>query len=455
MDMEPELVVGRLPVYGGDAEALDALLLRIRDHDLQSDKTYRDTVLLPAALLGIGGTSTAFGGIYEEHSDGAGIQATIYRDLDSRFQDRALRLFEGEGLLPSPYPRDLDLSRDELVERWNHGAGMVIWTGHGWMDSVHRVIWSADHDEDGVGDDDETSSPAFLESSDAPDLASAGGAFTWQMSCDNAWPEDAGNIATALLSGGAAGTVAATRVSYGSTPDFGETWEPRPELAGGTTAAYFYALLLSEGVTAGEALAWTKWALPGDGWLEVYDWVDCTGFAWATRALFNLYGDPTRSLELCEQDGDCDDGNPCTGSERCDQGFCVHEDVPDCSQLDSDCAVGLCDPDAGACVAEPLRDGASCDDGAWCTEDDSCSAGTCAGSERDCGSRDGWLAYCDEASESCQWTPLDSGDTGAALDGAGAGGCGCAAQGRARGMGALLLLLAGAFSGRRRRMVPD
>jgi hypothetical protein len=239
MDMEPEVFVGRLPVYGGDVDALDALLERILARDLETDKSYRHRVLLPAALFGVEGGSSATGNDYPYHQDGAGVLEYIYDELPAEFQEQALRIFEGEGLLPSPYERDLDLSKETVVQEWSQGAGLVVWAGHGWYDSVHRVVWNEDLDGDGLGDDDEISSPAFMESSDAPDLVDAGGAFTWHISCDNAWPEDPNNLGLALLSGGAAGTMAATRVSYGSTGDFGEPFFPRPDLAGGSTASTY------------------------------------------------------------------------------------------------------------------------------------------------------------------------------------------------------------------------
>ncbi len=446
MDMEPEVFVGRLPVYGGDADALDALLERILARDLEEDKSYRHRVLLPAALFGVEGGSSATGNDYPYHQDGAGVLEYIYDELPADFQAQALRIFEGEGLLPSPYERDLDLSRDTVVEQWSEGAGLVVWAGHGWYDSVHRVVWNEDLDGDGLGDDDEISSPAFMESSDAPDLVDAGGAFTWHISCDNAWPEDPNNLGLALLSGGAAATMAATRVSYGSTGDFGEPFEPRPDLAGGSSASTYYAQWLAEGATVGEAAMWTKSELPGDGWIKVYEEVDCTGFAWATRAEFNLYGDPTRSLELCDVDADCDDGNACTGIESCTDGFCVHSEVPDCSHLDSTCSAGICDPDQGACVAEPLMDGASCDDEAWCTEGDVCTDGVCGGEPRDCGTRDGWEASCDEDQDVCEWTELDTGEP--AEDDEGGGLFGCASGG---GAVSLLLTLVGWGAVTRRR----
>ena len=63
-------------------------------------------------------------------------------------------------------------------------------------------MWWSDEDGDGRGDDDEVLSPSFIESGDEDELSEAGGAFTWHISCNNAWPESGENLALSLLSGG-------------------------------------------------------------------------------------------------------------------------------------------------------------------------------------------------------------------------------------------------------------
>jgi len=70
----------------------------------------------------------------------------------------------------------------------------------------------------------------------------------------------------------------------------------------------------------------------------------------------------------CDDDGDCDDGLYCTGAETCDaQQECQPGTPIDCSYLDDGClAIGLCDEDLDACVAETDTDGLPCDDGLWC-----------------------------------------------------------------------------------------
>jgi hypothetical protein len=303
------------------------------------------------------------------------------------------------------------------------------------------MVWEDDDDKDGRADESEMAWPAFMESVDAADLDGVPGAFTFHVSCDNGFPEEQENLGAALLSGGAAATATASRPAIGMTSAWGEAWEPRPDLATASDAAWYYAVLVSEGATAGEALAYTKYGLPGDGWADEYPGTDLTGYAWMSKVEYNLYGDPTRTLEACAGDGDCDDGSPCDGTETCRDGFCVHSAGPDCSALDDGCVVGACDDATGGCVAVPRTDGAACDDGAWCTEDDACEAGACAGAARDCGDREGWVASCDEQADACVFEPGDAGGGEAAT-----GGC-AAAPGPAT---ALLALLA-ALPCRRRR----
>lgn len=86
----------------------------------------------------------------------------------------------------------------------------------------------------------------------------------------------------------------------------------------------------------------------------------------------------------------CDDGNPCTSDEVCvfDSGvlFCEGPVTVDCSGLDNACAVGVCQPATGTCLAVAQGTGMACDDGDACTLSDTCAAGSCKGESVDtCG----------------------------------------------------------------------
>ncbi len=103
----------------------------------------------------------------------------------------------------------------------------------------------------------------------------------------------------------------------------------------------------------------------------------------------------------------CDDGQFCTVNGVCQEGVCQTE-ARDCSSASDQCNVGQCDEDADACVPKPVSDGTTCNDGAFCTVNDACQAGTCTGSARDCSAagdqcNDG---ICDEQADSCVPQPV-------------------------------------------------
>ena len=71
----------------------------------------------------------------------------------------------------------------------------------------------------------------------------------------------------------------------------------------------------------------------------------------------------------CETDKDCDDGSYCNGIETCQCSMCVSGKNIDCSYLDDQCNIGICDEVNDQCYADSsYYDGYSCDDGLFCNE---------------------------------------------------------------------------------------
>jgi hypothetical protein len=82
--------------------------------------------------------------------------------------------------------------------------------------------------------------------------------------------------------------------------------------------------------------------------------------------------------------GACDDGNFCTENDTCVLGFCVGGTQKFCPSSD-ECHLGVCDEDSDSCKNITGNDGAQCDDDDPCTTVGICNAGTCAkGSQIDC-----------------------------------------------------------------------
>ncbi len=98
------------------------------------------------------------------------------------------------------------------------------------------------------------------------------------------------------------------------------------------------------------------------------------------------------------------------GASLCD-GDCALIETPDCHV--AVCNDGMYPGPIGSCVVVPGDDGAACDDGQFCTLDDSCMAGVCSGSmPNDCGLVPDpcEVVSCDEASKSCATSPVADGE---------------------------------------------
>ncbi len=90
-------------------------------------------------------------------------------------------------------------------------------------------------------------------------------------------------------------------------------------------------------------------------------------------------------------DAACDDGSYCSGTEQCDaQSGCQSGDAVDCSAIDDQCGLGVCDDAEFGCEIDPINEGQTCDDGLMCTYDDQCTDGECLG-----------LPTCDPVCEAC------------------------------------------------------
>ncbi|HUU03386.1 MAG TPA: hypothetical protein VM425_18270 [Myxococcota bacterium] len=111
---------------------------------------------------------------------------------------------------------------------------------------------------------------------------------------------------------------------------------------------------------------------------------------------------------LCQRtnmDGiNCNDDNPCTTVDACTSGTCQGVDR-DCSDFDSQCLVGACNPVTVECEPVPGQDGTSCEDGLSCTVNDACHDGSCSGKLLYCDDSDPCTRdRCDEATGECEHT---------------------------------------------------
>ena len=105
----------------------------------------------------------------------------------------------------------------------------------------------------------------------------------------------------------------------------------------------------------------------------------------------------------------CSDGDLCTQNDACQAGVCGGAPIV-CSAQDQCHGVGVCDPSTGSCT-NPVAEGVACDDGQFCTVDDTCRRGVCRGALRDCSALADQCngGVCNEATSECERAPKRNG----------------------------------------------
>ncbi len=90
--------------------------------------------------------------------------------------------------------------------------------------------------------------------------------------------------------------------------------------------------------------------------------------------------DPATGCEYTESVAPCDDGNPCTVGDVCNNGICASGPPLDCNDYNV-CTVDSCDVTLG-CLNMP-QNNTPCDDDNQCTLNDLCQDGKCQGLDPD------------------------------------------------------------------------
>jgi hypothetical protein len=80
----------------------------------------------------------------------------------------------------------------------------------------------------------------------------------------------------------------------------------------------------------------------------------------------------------------CNDANPCTIGDACQNGACTPATQVVCAIQDSCHTAGTCNPQTGVCSNPAKPDGSTCNDGKTCTGPDTCSTGVCGGGALSC-----------------------------------------------------------------------
>lgn len=254
VDFDPELFVGRIPVYGSDYAALDTILQKLIDYETAIPPAWRNNLLNASVELWPDQSDYQLGEALKGFSDPLGYSS--FRIYESDF-----------GIVPSPEcpainTKDTDPAAPcNMLGEWvnSSGYGLLTWSTHGGSTSASHLIVSSDNTH----------------------LNDSTPAFTFQGSCLNGYPEISDNLGYALLRQGAAGTVSASRVSWNSV--FNPIWDPNPQSGTNANLTYHYSIRMIQDQTASHALYLTKSNVNPDS-------------SWMNKMDYNLYGDPSSAL---------------------------------------------------------------------------------------------------------------------------------------------------------------
>jgi hypothetical protein len=280
-DFLPEVYVGRIPV--NDTDRITYALNKSVTFE-QDAGSWKKNVLHPTTIL------------FFENQNYSGYPfidgASVIDSIETGLMDgwNITHMSEQFGIVTSLFPWPA-VSEAAFIDHWHNGQYAVVnWSGHGWSNSVSRLVWEWD-DGDGVPEmaNGELYNISLLNTATSTTLDDDYPSVVFAISCNvgypepNAWGNLGIDLATKPGCGSAVGMVSASRPSAISAD-----WKNNP--GGAEQICFdFNRYLVSEGEHVGVAMYDGKYdATTIYGWSHIYEYANVYNI--------NLYGDP--SLEV-------------------------------------------------------------------------------------------------------------------------------------------------------------
>ena len=277
VDLTPEVLVGRIPVYDNDYSSLDSILQKIIDYenDIEND-SWRNKVLLPMSYSNAGGDSGEVGDSIKDFLlDPQGFSSWRMYQQGSAYSEDDSVYYSEEELRGIGYEEPSDPYQNNVKDRWAaDDFGIVCWKGHG--SYMHTAVGYSDNSDGNM-----------ISNYDCAVLDDDHPSFTFQISCNNGWPEEHNNLGYSLLKNGAIATIPSSRVSWYTLYGYGNY----DNKSFSTGLAYNYIKYLIQNHSAGYSLYYVKSNINVGGMSSLMNRFD-----------FNLYGDPSIRLFQIEND---------------------------------------------------------------------------------------------------------------------------------------------------------
>ena len=291
VDYDPELIVGRLPVYYDDVDELDRMLGNIINfmNETAEGTSYRLKTMFATTFVWFKGYNN-LGTVRNENKDTAEVSEWIIHNVLSKYENTSYtRLYEGEGVVHSKFEYDRPLTEENFIDEWGNNYGMVFWFGHGLPQSVSRTIWVEDTNDNDLGENNEVESVEFLRSEDGEKFEVEKPAFVAAESCEVGSIDVPDNItSTLLLNNAAIGMISASNVSDDSDTDWSSVDNEIDETSYGIDAiapSFFRGLL--DGEAGGAVFAGIRYELAADSTITRTH---------ENKLMINYFGDPSLTL---------------------------------------------------------------------------------------------------------------------------------------------------------------
>ncbi len=218
-------ITGRIPVYFGDTDELDAILDTTVRYMNQSElaAVYRKKMLFPMSFVWFDGYNN-LGNIKKENRETADVSEWLIRNiLTDRNGYSWTRLYEKEGHFSTKYETDAPLTAENMNRYWKEGYGVIFWGGHGQPTGVVRTIWQEDVNGDNLAQNSEVTQKDLVKVGDFKSFDGAKPGFVIALSCLVGDVVPAGNLSHDMLKNGAAvGVISST---FLDSPSYTSTFE--------------------------------------------------------------------------------------------------------------------------------------------------------------------------------------------------------------------------------------
>jgi len=279
VDLQPEVYVARIPVYGAAYSTLDGIIQKEINYDTASGNlNWRLRVLFPLSFpWSTLDPSHLAQCMKSEYLDGRGFS---YYEM---YQEK-------HSTCTSDYPPDELLVGSSsyttpggsAYNRWkDHAYGMVWWFGHG--NATLAAVGYGSNCSDGY----------LFYSGWCPNLDDSHPAFTFQISCSNGLPSSTTNLGYSLLKHGAVCSCSASAVAYGTDYSYDHGGDCYRNYGCSQDIGFYYGEKLSNYDATDSTCLNARAFYDAKAYLSGYD---SDQYAYHSYFVFNLYGCPHTRL---------------------------------------------------------------------------------------------------------------------------------------------------------------